>query len=109
MLVLLANALTHDWRQEQVSRANAFAGVTACTQCGQTDCHLESVYYEYMVFLGAIALQRSIAGRMCEPCARRIVNRAFLASIVGCILFPPLILLPWWKRRTLFARFAHRA
>jgi hypothetical protein len=83
-----------------------FAQTTQCATCGASDRKLHLIDYEWILFLYLYARSSMVAGKFCEPCARRLVNRMFIMSIFGCILCPPIILWPAIKRHRILAKYA---
>ncbi len=108
-LVFVANAMAGSIEQARFDMQAAYGDATSCTACGKSGCQLEIVDYEYCLFLGVVAIQRSIAGKLCHDCAMRAINKAFIATIFGCILCPPLILFSWLKRNRMLKKYAKQA
>ena len=105
-LVFVGNAIAGSAAQGSLDIEADYGDATSCTECGKADCQLEIVDYEYCIFLGFVAIQRSIAGKLCRDCATNAINKAFWATVFGCILCPPLILFSWLKRNRMLKKFA---
>ena len=68
--------------------------------------HLELVRIHYCVWFGIFSSShRELAGKLCRECAIPAVNKAFLATLFGCILCPPAIIFSYLKRQAIVNRY----
>jgi hypothetical protein len=104
-LVFVANGIAGSMEQARLDMQADYGDATECTCCGAPDCELQIIDYEYCLFLAVVVIQRSIAGKLCRECAVKAINRAFLTTVFGCILCPPLILFSWFKRSVMLGKF----
>ncbi len=111
-LVLVAHGFIGTIKQDRYMTATRrrklqleFGQATACSRCGNSSCRLEIVDYEYLIFLVVFCVERRITGTFCRACAVAVLNKASLATLLGCVLLPPLFLVGWYKRRSILGRF----
>jgi len=104
-LVILAHAVAGSITQRRIDLAAIDESTSSCMGCGRDDCELRVIDYQGYVFALCTTLVYPLAGKFCEACARREIDRLLRRTLWGCILCPPYIVWAWLHRQREMAKF----